>query len=188
MTALVDLDSSSLSEDKTFLAQVQHLHSRTFRRGWNQDRKHNYYYYHLLIICKFVLFVKVGTSQKWNKTFFKKSESRYSVLLPLWNIFFCVHSFVPTHPTTYLPTYIPVWPDWAIYWTLNKFLKPLATINLPKSLTLLGNFCKGVKINHFSNEIIFGQLLQTFGNFFLVTLLHTYLPIKPLLEVVGIFD
>ena len=27
----------------------------------------------------------------------------------------------------------PVWPDWVIYWTLDKFLKPLATINLPKS-------------------------------------------------------
>ena len=26
----------------------------------------------------------------------------------------------------------PVWPDWAIYWTLGNFLKPLATINLPK--------------------------------------------------------
>ena len=43
-----------------------------------------------------------------------------------------------------------VWPDWAIYWTLDKFLKPLATINLPKSATFLGNFCKGVKILHFS--------------------------------------
>ena len=31
----------------------------------------------------------------------------------------------------------------------------LATINLPKSLTFLGNFCKGVKIYHFSSEIIF---------------------------------
>ena len=29
------------------------------------------------------------------------------------------------------------------------FLKPLATINLPKSITILGNFCKGVKIYHF---------------------------------------
>ena len=30
--------------------------------------------YHLLIICKFVLFVKVGKSQKWNKNiFFKKN-------------------------------------------------------------------------------------------------------------------
>ena len=33
------------------------------------------------------------------------------------------------------------WPDWAIYWTLGKFLKPLATINLPKSHIFLGNFC-----------------------------------------------
>ena len=39
-----------------------------------------------------------------------------------------------------------VWPDWAIYWTLSNFLKPLATINLPKSPTFLGNFCKGVEI------------------------------------------
>ena len=34
----------------------------------------------------------------------------------------------------------------AIYWTLGNFLKPLAIINLPKSPTFLGNFCKGVKI------------------------------------------
>ena len=54
--------------------------------------------------------------------------------------------------------------------TLGNFLKPVATINLPKSPTLLGNFCKGAKIIHFSNEIIFGQLLWTFGNFYLVTL------------------
>ena len=37
--------------------------------------------------------------------------------------------------------------------------KPLATVNLPKSPTFLGNFCKGVNIIHFSSEIIFGQLL-----------------------------
>ena len=43
--------------------------------------------------------------------------------------------------------------------TLGKFLKPLATIKLPKSLTFLGNFGKGVKIYHFSSEIIFRQLL-----------------------------
>ena len=52
-----------------------------------------------------------------------------------------------------------LWPDWAIYSTLDHFLKALATINLPKSLTFLGNFCEGVKIYHFSIEIIFGQLL-----------------------------
>ena len=39
------------------------------------------------------------------------------------------------------------------------FKKTLATINLPKSPTFLSNFCKGVRINHFSSEIIFGQLL-----------------------------
>ena len=34
----------------------------------------------------------------------------------------------------------PVWPDRAIYWTWDKFLKPLATINLPKSPAFLGIF------------------------------------------------
>ena len=53
----------------------------------------------------------------------------------------------------------PVWPDWVIYWTLGNFLKPLATIHLPKSPTFLGNFCKGFKIFNFSRKIIFGQLL-----------------------------
>ena len=53
----------------------------------------------------------------------------------------------------------PVGPDLAIFWTLGKFLKPLATINLPKSPTFFGNFCKGVKIYQFSMEIIFGQPL-----------------------------
>ena len=52
--------------------------------------------------------------------------------------------------------HLTVWPDWAIYWTLGKFL---ATINLPKYHTFLGNFWEGVKIYHFSSEIIFGQLL-----------------------------
>ena len=41
----------------------------------------------------------------------------------------------------------------------GNFSKPLATINLPKSATFLGNFCKGVQIFNFSSEIIFGQLL-----------------------------
>ena len=57
----------------------------------------------------------------------------------------------------------------------GQLFKALATINLPKSPAFLGNFCKGVKIYHFSSEIIFGQLLKTFGDFFLVTLA----PISP---------
>ena len=60
----------------------------------------------------------------------------------------------------------PVWPDWAIYWTLGNFLKPLATINLPKSPTFLGNFCKCAKIYHCSNEIIFGQPYRDLAIFF----------------------
>ena len=54
-----------------------------------------------------------------------------------------------------------VWPDWAIFLTLGNFLWwPLTTINLPESSTFLGNFCEGVKIIHFSCEIIFGQLYR----------------------------
>ena len=41
----------------------------------------------------------------------------------------------------------------------GQVIKPLATIKLPKSPTFLGYFCKGVKIDHFPNEIIFRQLL-----------------------------
>jgi len=53
---------------------------------------------------------------------------------------------------------------------LGQLSKPLTTIILPKSPTFLGNFCKGVKISNFSREIIFGRLLQTLGDFLLVTL------------------
>ena len=42
--------------------------------------------------------------------------------------------------------------DWAINWTLGT--------------TFLANWREGVKIYHFSSEIIFGQLLETFGDFF----------------------
>ena len=42
----------------------------------------------------------------------------------------------------------------------------------PKRPTLLGNFCKGVKIDHFSTEIFLGNLTDIW-QFFLVTLLLT---------------
>ena len=61
----------------------------------------------------------------------------------------------------------------------GHLLKPLATINLPKSPTILGNFCKGVKISYFSCEIIFGQLLKTFGNFYMVTLMNSHSMLVP---------
>ena len=52
-----------------------------------------------------------------------------------------------------------VWLDRSIYCNLGNFLKPEATIILPKLPTFLGNFCKVVEIFHFSSEIIFGQIL-----------------------------
>ena len=70
-----------------------------------------------------------------------------------------LHSQWRVVPTTYEGRRRSVWPDWAIFWSLGNFLKPWAAINLPKSPTFLCNFCKGVKIYHFSSEIIFGQLL-----------------------------
>ena len=42
----------------------------------------------------------------------------------------------------------------------GKFLRPFATINLPKSSTLLGNFCYGLKIYHFSGDIILGNFYR----------------------------
>ena len=48
----------------------------------------------------------------------------------------------------------------------GQLLKPLATINLPKSPTFYGNFCKGVRIYHFSSEIIFRQLFIDIWRFF----------------------
>ena len=38
----------------------------------------------------------------------------------------------------------------------EQLFKPVETISMPKSPTFLGDFCKGVKIFHFSSEIIFG--------------------------------
>ena len=53
---------------------------------------------------------------------------------------------------------------WASFWSLWQ---QLICPNLP---SFLGNFCKGAKIYHFYSEIIFRQLLLTFGDFYLVTL------------------
>ena len=45
-----------------------------------------------------------------------------------------------------------VWPDRAIYWILGNFLKPLATIKVPKSSTFLGNLGSAFL---FQNQAIF---------------------------------
>ena len=42
----------------------------------------------------------------------------------------------------------------------------LATLNLPKFLTFLRNFCEGVKIYHFSSKIILGKFYRHLAIFF----------------------
>ena len=69
---------------------------------------------------------------------------------------------IPTIGVTnsHWPSSQPVWPDWAIFWTLGTFLKPLATINLPQSSPFLSIYCKVVKIIHFSSETILGNFYR----------------------------
>ena len=59
---------------------------------------------------------------------------------------------------------------WGDLLDFGQLFKALTMINLPKSPTFLGNFFNGAKIFKFSSQIIFGQILQTFGDFLLVTL------------------
>ena len=60
-----------------------------------------------------------------------------------------------------------VWPDWAIYWTLGNFLKPLATINLPKSPIFLGIFfVKMSKSISFVVKSIWGNFYRHLAIFF----------------------
>ena len=63
-----------------------------------------------------------------------------------------------------------VWPDFAIYWTLGNFLKPLATINCQKSPTFLGNFCKRCQNVSFFCWNHFWATFIVIWQFFLVTL------------------
>ena len=50
------------------------------------------------------------------------------------------HRFPDLIQSYYWPQ--PVRPNWSIYWTLGNFLKPLATIDSPKSPILSGIFVK----------------------------------------------
>ena len=54
---------------------------------------------------------------------------------------------------------VTVWQELVIFYTLGNLSKPLATINLPNSLTFLVNIWKGVIIINFISEIVFGHLL-----------------------------
>ena len=46
------------------------------------------------------------------------------------------------------------------FFALWATFKAFGKINLPKSPTFLGKFCKGVKIYHFSREIILGNFYR----------------------------
>ena len=78
-------------------------------------------------------------------------------------------SWYPSLSISLIYILVLVWPDWAIYWTLGNFSKPVATISLPKSHTFSGNFCKGAKI------FIFWATLIVIWRLLLVTLIGTYL-------------
>ena len=49
---------------------------------------------------------------------------------------------------------------------LGKHSKLMASIILPKLPTLVGNFCKGVKIIHYSSEIILGNFYKHLAIFY----------------------
>ena len=51
-------------------------------------------------------------------------------------------------------------------WTFGHFLKSLATINLPKSPTFLGNYCKGVKSIIFLVKSHLGNFYRNLAIFF----------------------
>ena len=55
-----------------------------------------------------------------------------------------------------------------ILWT--TFESPGQKLFCPNRQHISGNFCKGVKIFHYTRELRLGELLLTFGNFLLVTL------------------
>ena len=69
-----------------------------------------------------------------------------------------------------LPTYQcdQIWRFIGLWATFQNLWQKLIGPNLSH---FVGNYCVGVKIYHFSSEIIFGQLLLTLGDFSLVTLL-----------------
>ena len=48
---------------------------------------------------------------------------------------------------------------------VGQLLKPLATINLPKSPTFLRNFCKGFKIFYFREKSFLGNLYRLLATF-----------------------
>ena len=77
-----------------------------------------------------------------------KTAKEEKIIQPSGHTVFHIHwkNGLTLWPSSYSDVHLPlsdlapVWPDLAIYWTLGNFLKPLATIILPKSPTFSGNF------------------------------------------------
>ena len=125
----------------------------------------------LQCILECVILGKIATLLFWQKSKYHSKVPNYSLshgtkihgikCLPIKtvNMHFGVYEAKWILEGVFKASLPPVWPDLVIYWTLSNFLKPLVTIDLPKSSTFLGNFWKCGKIYHFSSEIIFRQLL-----------------------------
>ena len=78
------------------------------------------------------IFDSVGTTQRSSKLL-----SQFLYYKDEWS---CkVYKHLPKACSSYVEDdgSYAVWPDLAIYWTLGNFLKPLATINFPKSPNIL---------------------------------------------------
>ena len=103
----------------------------------------NFDYFYLSLTCPRFLFELLWDLQSWT-------------VLSLSILFCSIDKSQHLHLNF---IFVAVWLGRVIFCTLGNHSKQVAIIILPKSLTLLGNFCKGVKIIHFSIEIIFGQLL-----------------------------
>ena len=77
----------------------------------------------------------------------------------------------PTSSQSLSRCWSTVWPDLAIFWTLDNFLKPLATIYLPRYLNILRQFfVKVLKSIIFVVKSFLGNFYWHLAIFFLVTL------------------
>ena len=101
---------------------------------------------------------------KWSA--YTSSSLIIRVWIPLTSISLSAHITKITNKIKRMVMALLINALWSIFCALGNFLKPLATINLPKSLTLLGNFCKGVKIYHFLVKSFLGNFYRHLAIFF----------------------
>ena len=126
-----------------------------------------------LSICESTQFIiEINTTHDHSHSLsFFVNHTRWTFILYFFNSVSISSSSMSVNHINISSNLGPVWPDWANFCTLGNRLKPVATIILPKLPTMLSNFWKVAKTIYFSLEMIFGQLLSTIGNFYLVTLL-----------------